>query len=100
MAETAGDIQNDPLLDVIDEKDDDIEDLNERFYDTCSLGPPNDVEDPPSSNIHNDPLEFRDPKPECNEEGVLKTQLEEESCLPIEELEVGVLALISYLLAS
>ncbi|KAL5109030.1 Tetratricopeptide repeat protein 1 [Taenia crassiceps] len=87
MTETAGDVQNDPLLDVVDEKDDDIEDLSERFYDTCSLEPSNEVEDPLSSDIHCDPSEFCDPKPECNEDDVTKTRLEAESCLSTEELE-------------
>ncbi|VDK41958.1 unnamed protein product [Taenia asiatica] len=87
MAETTGDIQSSSLLDVIDEKDDDVEVLGEQFYDTCSLEPPCEIEGPPSSDLHHDPMEFRDLKLECNEEDVIKTHLEAEDCLSSEELE-------------
>ncbi|VDM18552.1 unnamed protein product [Hydatigera taeniaeformis] len=87
MAETAGDVQTDPLLDVVDEKCDDIEDLTEHFYDTCSLDSPNKLGEPVPSDIQNDSLEFYDPNAECDEKDFLKVQMDAENALSDEELE-------------
>ncbi|EUB59233.1 Tetratricopeptide repeat protein 1 [Echinococcus granulosus] len=87
MAETAGDMQNDPLLDVIDEKANDIEDLSEHFYDTCSLDSPNKIGEPKFSDSHDDPMDFHDPKSEHDGEDILQARLEEENLLSTEELE-------------
>ncbi|CDS43230.1 Tetratricopeptide repeat protein 1 [Echinococcus multilocularis] len=87
MAETAGDMQNDPLLDVIDEKANDIEDPGEQFYDACSLDSPNKIEEPKFSDSNDDPMDFHDPKSEHDEEDILQARLEEENLLSTEELE-------------
>ncbi|KAM7535877.1 hypothetical protein Aperf_G00000101086 [Anoplocephala perfoliata] len=86
MTDLAGESGDNPLLDVVDENKDLIDDISEEFYDACNIDSPcrskQNVPDDPE-----DSEEFHDPDPTIVDEDVLDVRLKEESSLTDEELE-------------
>ena len=91
----SGDAQNDPLLDVVDDSKDEFEDLNDEFYDACSIDPPNKAVESGIADVQNDDSEFHDPKPDDSDEDLTAKRIESEKLLSDEELEASYLLKIN-----
>nr|CDS32422.1 Tetratricopeptide repeat protein 1 [Hymenolepis microstoma] len=82
MTKESGD---NPLLDVVDDNGESIDDLNEEFYDACNIDFPHKSEQN-APDVSEDIDEFHDPQPD-SDDLVLKIRQEEENSLSDEELE-------------
>ena len=94
MLNETGDTQNNPLLDVISDEKVVIEDLNEEFYDACSIDTQSKTIDSEVPDVKNEDSEFYDPKASDMDEDPLSKRTELEKTLSDEELEVGFLLLL------